>query len=289
MRRVSQPPDSGRGRRRFLRAVLRHRRGVIGLSCLALIVLLGLLAPAIAPYSPTEQNLLERLEPPSAEHWLGTDALGQDILTRVLHGARYSLGIGLAAMVLGLVAGSSLGLVAGFYGGVIDGVIMRVIDILMAFPGILLALVFVTLLGNGLVNVVIAISVFSIPQFCRIVRAETIALREREYVHAARAIGANGPQILVRYIVPNAAPPVLVLSSLRLAAAILTAAALGFLGLGVPPHLPEWGAMLNQGRPYLRVAPHVAISPGLAIAVTTIAVNLVGDMLRDVLDPRMRV
>jgi peptide/nickel transport system permease protein len=261
---------------------------MIGLAVLTLMLLMAVLAPWIAPYDPFQQTPQDRLSPPSEKHILGADHLGRDTLSRIIYGSRYSLSVGIVSVTIGLCVGSAIGLLAGYYGRWLDNVLTRCMDVLLAFPGILLALAVVTALGPGLFNVMIAVGVWSVPIYARIARGSALSLKQQEFVQAARAFGASNTRIMVRHVLPNSLPPLLVLSSLNVASAILWAAALSFLGLGAQPPTPEWGAMLNDGRPYTVVAPHVATFPGLAIMITVLSFNFVGDALRDALDPRLK-
>ena len=251
-------------------------------------VAVALLAPWIAPHDPTENNLVKRLQGPSAEHPLGNDELGRDILSRLIWGARTSLSIAVGAVGLALVIGVPLGVVAGYYGGRIDSLLTGVIDILMAFPGILLALGIVAIFGFGLVNLTLAVGIYSVPIFARLARASAFALRNMEYVEAARAIGEPQWRIMFRHLFPNLTGPLVVEATLRLATVVLTSSTLSFLGLGVQPPHPEWGAMIATSRQYMRVAPHATVIPGLALMLVVLAFNLAGDGLRDALDPTMR-
>ncbi len=266
----------------------RSRAAVAGGLIVSLFVVVALLAPVLAPYEPLRGQLGERLMPPSAGHWLGTDELGRDVLSRVLYGARISLQIQLGAVVLALAVGLALGLVAGYIGRWPDLLIMRVIDVMMAFPGIFLALAIIAALGTGLANVIIAGAISLVPQFARVVRGSILTLREKEFVEAARALGEGDVIIIVRYLLPNSLAPIIVQTSLRMATVLLTASGLSFLGLGVQPPSPEWGAMLSNARTYMITAPHVAAVPGLAIMLVVFGFNLLGDGLRDALDPRLR-
>jgi peptide/nickel transport system permease protein len=271
-----------------LRRLARNRAAVAGGAIVVLFVAVAALAPALTPYEPLRGRLGARLQPPSPAHWLGTDELGRDLLTRILYGARISLQIQVAAVGLALAAGTALGLAAGYRGRWLDQLIMRLLDVLMAFPGIFLALAIIAALGTGLGNVVIAIAIFLVPQFARIVRASILSLREKEFVEAARALGEGDLAIVFRYLLPNSLAPIIVQTSLRMATVLLTASALSFLGLGVQPPAPEWGAMLSNARSYMLTAPHVATTPGLAIMLVVFGFNLLGDGLRDALDPRLR-
>jgi glutathione transport system permease protein len=268
---------------------LRRNRAAVG----GAIVLLGLMAiaiaaPLLAPYEPAEQDYEHLLEGFSLAHPFGTDNFGRDIFSRVLYGARISLSVGLLGVCLGLGAGMLVGLPAGHWGGWVDDVLMRSLDLLLAFPQLLLAIMVITVLGVGDVNVIVAIGIFSLPVFARVVRGQILSLKQLDFVLAARASGAGDGRILRAHLLPNALASILVLASLRLGTAILTVATLSFLGLGIRPPAPEWGTMLSDGRQFLQVAPHVAIFPGLAIVVSVLAVNLLGDGLRDALDPRLR-
>jgi peptide/nickel transport system permease protein len=271
-----------------LHRVVRNRAAVTGGIVVAIFVIVAALAPVLSPYDPLKGGLGNRLRAPSAAHWLGTDELGRDLLSRVLYGARITAQIQVAAVGLALVLGTALGLAAGYVRGSVDQTIMRLMDILMAFPGIFLALAIIAALGTGLSNVIIATGIFLVPQFARVVRASTLTLREMEFVQAARALGRGDVAIVFRYLLPNSLAPIIVQTSLRMATVLLTASGLSFLGLGVQPPSPEWGAMLSNARSYMITAPHVALMPGLAIAVVVLGFNLLGDGLRDSLDPRLR-
>lgn len=266
----------------------RSRTALIGGVIVLVFVALAVLAPVLAPYEPLRGRLADRLLPPSAEHWLGTDELGRDLLSRVLYGARISLEIQVAAVGLALVLGVALGTVAGYVGRWPDLLIMRAIDVLMAFPGIFLALAIIAALGTGLANVIIAAGIFLVPHFARVVRSSILTLREKEFVEAARALGESDLTIVLRYLLPNSLAPIIVQTSLRMATVLLTASGLSFLGLGVQPPSPEWGAMLSNARAYMITAPHVATTPGLAIMLVVLGFNLLGDGVRDALDPRLR-
>ncbi|HYM68378.1 MAG TPA: ABC transporter permease [bacterium] len=275
-------------RRRLWREFVRNRLAFVGALYLAVILAVAALAPAVAPYAPNKQDLISRLDPPSAEHWLGTDEAGRDELSRLVYGARVSLSIAVMGTVGGVVLGTALGLGAGFFGGELDNLTMRVVDVMYAFPGILLAILIVAVIGPSLFNLVIALTVFSTPTLARIVRASVLSLKPREFIEAARAIGATRPRIVFRHLVPNTLAPIIVHATLSVAGALLTAAALGFLGVGVQPPTAEWGAMLSAGQEYMRNASYLVTFPGLLIFVTVLSVNLVGDALRDALDPYLR-
>jgi peptide/nickel transport system permease protein len=269
--------------------LLRNKSAVVGGSVLLVIVLFALAAPLIAPYDPIKTNQRLSLEPPSREHLMGTDRFGRDIFSRVMYGGQMSLPIGVVSVAIGVLFGVSLGLAAGFYGGWFDGLSMRFVDLLLAFPGILLALAIIAILGSSLTNLMIAVGIAAIPDYVRVTRGTVLSMKQREFVLAARVIGCRGPTIVLRHILPNVVAPVIVLATLGMAAAIITGSALSFLGLGIKPPTPEWGNMLAEGREFLQHAPWVAFFPGLAIMLTVLTINLLGDGLRDALDPRMRV
>jgi ABC-type dipeptide/oligopeptide/nickel transport system permease subunit len=267
----------------------RNKIAAAGLVTLLIMLAASALAGVILPYDPDAANLDLTLHPPTPAHLLGTDQLGRDILTRVVYGGRISLVIGVLAVALSATIGIPLGVLSGFYGGVADAVIQRVIDVVLAFPGFLLALTLISILGVGLANVVISVGIASVPIYVRLVRAVTLTVREMTYVESARATGQRDRLIMLRHVLPNAAGPIVVQSSLQLGAAILTAAGLGFLGLGVRPPTPEWGTMLGEAQTYLLTSWFIATFPGLAIFLAVMAFNLLGDGLRDALDPRMKV
>lgn len=258
------------------------------LSFLLTIAAASLAAPLLSPYDPLEMSPADQFLPPSWEHPAGTDLFGRDVATRVLYGGRLSLGIGLLAVPIAAIPGTLLGLLAGYYGGVVDRLVSWLVDVMLAFPSILLALTLIAVLGTGAANVVLAVGIAGIPQYGRLVRGQALSIRRRPYVRAAWTIGCTNTRILLRHILPNVLGPIIVLATLDVGWAILNASALSFLGLGVQPPSPEWGAMLNEGRGYLRNAPWVTAAPGLAIALTVLSVNLLGDALRDSLDPRQR-
>jgi peptide/nickel transport system permease protein len=270
------------------RRLKRNRAATVGGMIVVLFVIIALLAPFISPYPPNEGDLAKRLKPPTRQHLLGTDALGRDLLSRVIYGARISLQIQVVAVMIALLIGTFLGMVGGYYGGKLDHLIMRLMDILLAFPGIFLAISIIAVLGTGLTNLMLAAGIYSVPQFARIVRGSVLTLKEKEFIEAARAVGENDFNILFRYLLPNSIAPIIIQTTLRMATVLLTASGLSFLGLGVQPPTPEWGAMLSNARAYLITAPHVATVPGLAIMLVVMGFNLFGDGLRDSLDPRLR-
>lgn len=269
-----------------MRRFRRNRGALLGAALVALLVGAATFAPLLADRPPAQQDLRSRLQPPSATHLFGTDEFGRSVYSRVLHGARVSLLTGLIPVALALVVGSSLGLLAGYLGGRVDGVTMRVMDVLLAFPSLLLALAVVGTLGPGLVNAVIAIAVVDVPQYARLVRSVVLGAREEEYVQAARALGAGHLRLMTRHVFPSAIGPIVVQATLGIGFAILAIAGLSFLGLGVQPPTADWGEMLARGRRYLPEATWLMIFPGLAVSLTVLAFNLLGDGLRDALDPR---
>jgi len=262
--------------------------GVAGAIIVGVLILIAVLGPFVAPYGPNIPDYAHILQPPTLRHLGGTDEFGRDIFSRVLYGARISLGVGLLGTVAGLIPGVLLGLLAGFAGGWLDQVAMRVIDVLLAFPGILLAIGMVAVLGPGLVNIVIAIGVFGIPTYARIARGSTIQVIGTDFVEAARAQGSTPRRLMFVHILPNILTPIIVITTLRIAGAILTEAALSYLGLGAQPPTPEWGAILSDAQNYLVTSPYMALLPGIALVVAVLGFNLLGDGLRDALDPRLR-
>ena len=268
----------------------RNKMAMLGLAILVVLVLCAVFADVIADYETkvVAQNIANRLKGPSAEHWFGTDEFGRDIFARIIHGSRVSLVVGLISVSVSLILGGILGAFAGFYGGRVDNVIMRVMDIFLAVPSTLLAMTIVAALGSSLVNVMLAIGVSGIPTYARIVRAAVMSVKDQEFVEASRAIGATNITTIFREIIPNCLAPIIVQATLSVAGAILSTASLSFIGLGVQPPDPEWGAMLSGGRNFLRDAVHLTLFPGLAIVITILALNLLGDGLRDALDPRLK-
>ncbi len=266
----------------------RNRLALVGLALVIVLAASAALAPWVAPYDPARQSLVEKRAKPGAKYLLGADEFGRDILSRVIYGSRIALLVGLLSAVIAVGGGLLLGTVAGFVGGWVDAVMMRGVEILLAFPYLLLALAIVAALGNGALNTTIAVGIWGMPGVTRIVRGSVLALRDAEYVGAARALGAPAEALLRRHILPNVVPGLIVYATLFMANAILLEAALSFLGLGVQPPTASWGLMVSTGRDVLLVAPHVATVPGLAIMVAVLAFNLVGDGLRDALDPRLR-
>lgn len=273
----------------FWRRFLLQRTAVIAGIFVLLLLAVALFAPYLAPFDAENYFDYDRLnEGPSSMHWLGVDALGRDIFSRILLGARISLSAGILSVVVGMVIGTLLGLLAGYYEGMWDRFIMRLCDVLFAFPGILLAIAVVAVMGSGMANVIVAVAIFSIPAFARLVRGNTLVLKQQTYVESARSIGASDSTILMRHILPGTFSSIVVYFSMRIGMSIITAASLSFLGLGAQPPTPEWGATLNEARADMVTAPHVALFPSLAIFLTVLAFNLLGDGLRDALDPKLR-
>lgn len=269
------------------RVLLRDPLAGSGLLLVVLLVLAAALAPVLAPHDPTAIDATARLAGSSATHPLGTDELGRDVLSRLLHGGRWSLGIACLATFLVMILGVSVGLVSGFYGGLLDSLLMRVVDVLLAFPALLLYLAVVGTLGPGVRNVFLALIAISWASYARVVRALVLSARQRDYVIAAIALGAGTRRLMLRHILPNVVAPVVVLASLQVGSMILALAALGFFGLGAQPPTPEWGTMINQSRLYLQTAPTLMVYPGAAISLAVLGFNLLGDGLRDALDPRL--
>ncbi len=271
------------------RRLKRNRLAVVGLITILLIILIAIFGSIIAPYDPMKLNFRSINEGISTSHLLGTDQVGRDIFSRILHGARFTLLIAFSAVLIGLFIGSLIGMIGGYYGGKVDLLVVFLTDILLAFPGLLLAIAIVAAIGAGITGVILASGFSSIPQFIRITRGVVLLEKEKDYVMAAHGIGESNTAIMWRYILPNCIPPIVIITTLRMAVVILITAGLSFLGLGAPPPLPEWGAMLSDGRGYLVTAPHLTIFPGLAIMILVLAFNLFGDGLRDALDPRMKL
>lgn len=270
------------------RRLRRDHAAVAGLFVILLLLVIAISASWITPYDPNDQSFRIKLRPPSSEHWLGTDEFGRDVFSRVLIGTRVALYVGIVPVIVAMLIGVTLGLAAGYYGKTVDQVVMRLIDILLAFPWLLLAIGIMAVLGPGINNVVIAVAIVYIPAFARIVRGSVLSIKEKEYVEAARAMGQPNPRIITRHVLANAWAPIIVLATLSIGQAIIYAAGLSFIGLGTQPPNADWGVMLSSGREYLRDAPWLGFFPGLAILITVLAFNLFGDGLRDALDPRMQ-
>ncbi len=285
---VAEAPPRVSEWRRFRRVFLGRILVLIGLVIIAFFVFIAIFAPLLAPYPPNDPDLASALQKPNAAHLLGTDALGRDTLSRVIYGARTSLMIGLIVVIIATIVGMTLGLIAGYYGGWTYNIIMRLIDALMSFPMILLAMVIAALLGNGMRNVIIALSVAMMPGYARLMCAQVLAVKENDYVTAGRSIGASNLRIMMRHIVPNCLPPLIVLITMQLGSVILAEAGLSFLGIGITPPTAAWGSMVNDGRQYLLTLPILSFAPGLALMLVVFGFNMVGDGLRDALDPRLR-
>lgn len=274
----------------IFRRLARNKTAMIGAVVVIILLLMAIFADVLHDYDTEviKQDIMSRLQPPSSEHWFGTDEMGRDIFSRVCYGAKYSLLISFVAATFSLAVGLVLGALAGYYGGWIDMIIMRLMDVLLAIPGTLLAIAIVASLGSSIPNLIIALSVSGIPGFSRIVRSSVLTVKDSEYVEAAKAIGATDSTIIFKHVLPNGMAPLIVQSTLRVASVILTTAGLSFLGLGVPAPHPEWGAMLSNARSYIRDYSYMALFPGLAIMTTILCLNLLGDGLRDALDPRLK-
>ena len=271
-----------------MKRLLRNFAFTAGALLTIALILVALAAPLISPFDPNSQDTFRRLEPPSRQHPLGLDDLGRDVLSRILWGARVSLRVGFSVVILASIVGITLGAMAGYFGGTVDTIVMRITDILLAFPGILLAIALVAVLGPSLNNVILALATIGWVGYARLVRGQVLKVREMEFVTAAKALGARSPRVIVRHVLPNVINPVIVMATLGLAGAILAEAALSFLGLGVQPPTPSWGAMLTAGRRYLGLANHLAIYPGIAIMLAVMGLNFLGDGLIDALDPKYR-
>lgn len=272
-----------------IQRLIRDKVAVAGLVIMGVFVLAAVFAPLLAPYDPIAQTLTLRRQPPSLAHPLGMDDLGRDILSRIIFGTRRSLQVGVLSVGLAIVVGMLIGALAGFVGGWLDTVTMRFMDVMLAFPALLLAIAIVTILGPGLMNMLYAIGIMSIPAYARIVRASVLSIKQQDYILAARMLGVRNLRILFKHVLPNCLTPLIVQGTLGIGTAILDAAGLSFLGLGAQPPDPEWGAMLGQGRYAVFTAPHIVLFPGIAIMLTVLGFNLLGDGLRDALDPRLRI
>lgn len=274
--------------RRFSRVFFGRKVVFFGFVIITLLIIVAAFAPFLAPYDPDEPNLKEALQYPSWEHWLGTDPLGRDLMSRLIYGTRVSLQVGVIAVGVATVIGVTLGLVSAYFGGWLDNIIMRVIDALMAIPPIVLALTFAAVLGGGLGNVMISLGIALMPTYCRLMRGQVLSAKQSDYVMAARVLGASNIRVMLKHIVPNCLPPLIVLITLYMGIAILTEAALSFLGIGITPPSAAWGAMINTGYRYLLTHPLLSFAPGMCVLLVVMSFNMVGDGLRDALDPRLR-
>ena len=269
--------------------LLANRGAAVGGVIFLLIIIVAIIAPVLAPYDPIKLNVVDSLQSPNSRHWLGTDQFGRDILSRIIYGSRISVAMGVVAVTISVVGGSVLGLVSGYFRGVTDMLVSRLVDVMLGFPGILLALVVIAVLGTNLSSAMIAVGVSGMPIFIRVVRGSTLSAREYQYVEAARVVGCGNFRILFRHVMPNVAAPIIVLATLGIPSAIIAGAALSFLGLGIKPPTADWGEMLSNGRSFMSSAWWLSTFPGLALMVMVMAINLFGDGLRDALDPRMKV
>ncbi len=272
-----------------LRRLLANRGAAVGGIIFLLIIVIAIIAPVLAPSNPIKLNVVDSLQAPSSRHWLGTDQFGRDILSRIIYGSRISVAMGVVAVAISVVGGSVLGLVSGYFRGVTDMLVSRLVDVMLGFPGILLALVVIAVLGTNLSSAMIAVGVSGMPIFIRVVRGSTLSAREYQYVEAARVVGCGHTRILFRHVMPNVAAPIIVLATLGIPSAIIAGAALSFLGLGIKPPTADWGEMLSNGRSFMSTAWWLSTFPGLALMIMVMAINLFGDGLRDALDPRMKV
>jgi peptide/nickel transport system permease protein len=292
MAEIAAPAPIRRTRTSWARVVprvRRHKGAVVGMFIVVALVLVAVGQSVLAPQSPTKIDITAALRGPDRAHWMGTDQYGRDVYSRVIHGSSISLTVGFISVGIAAVAGTTVGLAAGFYGGKVDGILMRVIDVMLAFPGVLLALAIVSVLGPNLRNLMIAVGISQIPLYARLIRGSVLVAKEQLYVEAARVVGVSIRVILVRHILPNVVAPIIVAATLGMGGAILAAAGLSFIGLGSQPPTPEWGRMLSEGRDYLRDGWWISTFPGIAIMLTVLGVNMLGDALRDVLDPRLRI
>lgn len=272
----------------ILKRLLKDRLTQFSIIFLLIIISCALFAPLLTPHDPHQQNLAKMRQGPSLENWLGTDEFGRDILSRLIFGAKNTLLIGIFSMLIGLIIGAVVGLISGYFGGFIDNILMRLMDLMLAFPYFLLAILIVATLGTGMINSIVAIGIASIPTYSRVVRGSVLAIRGKLFIQAEVAIGSSDLRIILSHILPNIFAPIIVIGTLGITRAILSGAALGFLGLGTQPPTPEWGVMLSGGRAYLITSPHITFFPGAALALLVLSLNLFGDTLRDILDPKLR-
>ncbi|HEX5528488.1 MAG TPA: ABC transporter permease [Methylomirabilota bacterium] len=282
------PAAARGGLRRGWRRFRRNPGAVFGLAVFLAIVAMAVLAPVLAPYDPIAQGVGKPFERPSTAHWAGTDSFGRDIMSRIIYGARVALVVGIVAVLLAMIIGVTLGLISGYYGGIVDTVIMRIMDGLFAFPIIILAIAMMAVMGFGVRNVIVAVAVGFIAPFARVTRGDVLAVKEEPYIEAARLAGVGSLAIIFRHVLPNVLAPIIVQGALRVSGAIITESGLSFLGLGPPPPTPAWGRMIAEGQSFIVMAPHVSTIPGIALMLAIVALNLLGDGVRDTLDPRMR-
>ena len=272
----------------IIKRFLKNKSAVVGLIILGIFVFIAIFGDMIAPYDPTQINLGNTFSEPNSQHWLGTDNVGRDIFSRMLSGAKVSLTISIIGVSMGVFFGMFLGVIGGYFGKWLDSIVVGIIDVLLSFPGILLAIFIIAIFGTGLFNIMLAVGVFSIPTFARIIRSSILSSKQMDYIEATRALGSNDIRIIFKHIIPNSLSPIIVQSTLMLGRAILITSGLSFLGLGVQPPNPEWGAMLSSARVYLRSSPIASIAPGVAITLVVLSFSLVGDGLRDALDPKLK-
>jgi peptide/nickel transport system permease protein len=273
---------------RFRRVFFGRRVVIFGFIIIVVLILTAIFAPLLAPYDPYQQDLQSTLQHPNAQHWLGTDEIGRDVLSRLIYGSRTSLMVGVVAVGVAAVIGVTLGLISGYFGGWLDTVVMRIIDALMAIPGLVLALVFAAVLGGGLNNIMIAVGISLVPTYCRLMRGLVLAAIQSDYILAAHSLGSKDLRIMLRHVLPNCLPPLIVLVTLQLGMAILIEAGLSYIGIGIAPPGAAWGSMVSEGYRFLQMNPVLSFAPGLSIMLVVLAFNLVGDGLRDALDPRLR-
>lgn len=268
----------------------KNKQAMFGLGLFICILLIAIFADVLVDYNTDviRQDIANRLQPPNAAHWLGTDQYGRDVLARLIYGARISLTIGVITVFASLVIGGLIGAIAGFYGGKLDNVLMRIMDIFLSLPSILLAIAVIAALGTGIVNIMVAVAISCVPRYARIIRSSILSIRDKEFIEAARAIGTWDGRIILKNIIPNAIGPVIVQATLAVGEIIISAAGLSFLGLGINPPMPEWGAMLSEGKEFIRNLPYLVVFPGICIVLTVLSLNLLGDGLRDALDPRLK-
>jgi ABC-type dipeptide/oligopeptide/nickel transport system permease subunit len=281
--------DRGSEFRRIWKRFKRNRGAFVGLAILVIFFLLAIFANVFAPYDPKEQNALSALQPPSKEHLLGTDNFGRDVFSRLIYGSRASLSVGFGAVLFSMIVGVTLGLIAGYYGGMIETIIMRIVDGLLSFPALILAIALMAILGLGLQNIMIAVAVGFIGHFARVTRGDVLNIKEETYIEAARLMGVSNTRIILSHVLPNILSPIIVQAVLRVSAAILTESSLSFLGLGLPPPTPTWGFMIAEGRGFIVMAPWISTFPGLELFFVVFGLNLFGDGLRDALDPRSAI